>query len=70
MRETTRSRRIITNKLYFRARYFLREEKGDQLLEVALIITLIVIAAVAGLQALGVNILAKLNQAASLVGGG
>lgn len=58
------------NKLYLRAHYYLQEERGDQLLEVALIITLIVIVAVAGLQALGVNILAKLNQAASLVGGG
>ena len=43
------------NKLYLHAHYYLQEERGDQLLEVALIITLIVIVAVAGLQALGVD---------------
>ena len=58
------------SKLYLRTRYFLQEEKGDQLLEVALIITLVVIVAMAGLQALGVNILGALNRAASAIGGG
>ena len=61
------------NKLtihYLRIQNFLREERGDQLLEVALIITLVVIVAMAGLQMLGVNILAALNKAASAIGGG
>jgi Flp pilus assembly pilin Flp len=58
------------SKLHLRTRYFLQEEKGDQLLEVALIITLVVIVAMAGLQALGVNILGALNRAASAIGGG
>jgi Flp pilus assembly pilin Flp len=58
------------SKLYLRTRDFLQGEKGDQLLEVALIITLVVIVAMAGLQALGVNILAALNRAAGAIGGG
>jgi Flp pilus assembly pilin Flp len=58
------------SKLYLCIRYFLQEERGDQLLEVALIITLVVIVAMAGLQALGVNILGALNRAASAIGGG
>lgn len=57
-------------KHYFRIRNLLREERGDQLLEIALIITLVVIVAMAGLQALGVNILSALNRAASAIGGG
>jgi Flp pilus assembly pilin Flp len=58
------------SKFYLRTRHFLQEERGDQLLEVALIITLVVIVAMAGLQALGVNILGALNRAASAIGGG
>ena len=61
------------NKLmthYLRIQNFLWEERGDQLLEVALIITLVVIVAMAGLQMLGVNILAALNRAANAIGGG
>ena len=57
-------------KHYLRIRNLLREERGDQLLEIALIITLVVIVAMAGLQALGVNILGALNRAASAIGGG
>ena len=51
-----------------RIRKFFKDESGANIVEYALLMVLVAIAAIAGMTLLGTNILARFNQVAGTVG--